>query len=256
MRTGIEIDNLDEQQLFEIAMVVFNINEQADKHPNKITLEADYRNGKNPYWVALLPYLDRIDGMTEDEIPGDQALLYWVEEDVLLRLSEAGLLTYKTKFKTVDDIFETGRSGELPVSYTIELKDKYDEYSKSLIRAAKSKLTVPATLSFARFSNPLVSVQNKELPLKPMRNGTAFDIVVNCLEKHPNEAVTLKSLKESLALTGVTNINEALRKSHFDSTSGLLRSFVESSPQFIKVKPSIDLPLSQLEDIETASNNL
>lgn len=259
------LNALNDQDLLEMAMVIFNINEALDKKSdlknqtkpkNQIELKADYRNHDNPYWVALWPHLTRIDGMTGDEISGRDTILHWGEERLLKKFSNLGILSFNTKTKRVEDIYETGRAGDMPESYTININpDKFAEFSEQVFRAAKSIMKKHAQLGFVNFSTPSVTVESQEYKLKTMRNGNAFDIVMYCYEKHPGNTVTLKDLKNELSLSGVTNINGALRKSHFDTSNGLLRSFVETSPQFIKVHRSIQLPILQFEDIVIASKN-
>lgn len=260
----IMIDDLSEQELLETAMVVFNINqvtqkpEETDKKlaVTHVSLRADYRNPENPYWVALWPSLTHIDGMTEDEIDGRNVMLNWSEESVLERLSKMGVLSYTTRSVRVEDIYETGRAGDMPESYAIHLSaDKYTNFSTQIINAAKNQITIPAQLKFSNFSSPLVIVDGKNYKLRAMRNGIAYDIIMYCYEKHPDTVVTLKTLIHELSLEDVSNISETMRNSVFDNNKGLLRSFVVMSPQFIKISRSIELPILQFEDIVVAGKS-
>lgn len=264
MDIGVTIDNLSEQELLETAMVIFNINqamqilEETNKKPDvtDVSLQADYRNTDNPYWVALWPSLTKMDGMTEEEIDGRNVMLHWNEESVLEHLSEIGVLSFKTRSVRVEDIYETGRAGDMPESYAIHLNaDKYADFSIQIIRAAKNLITIPAQLKFSGFSSPLVVVDGRNYKLRAMRNGNVYDIIMYCYEKHPDTVVTLKTLIQELPLEDVSNISETLRKSIFDSNNGLLRSFAVTSPQLIKIRKSIELPIVQFEDIIAASKS-
>lgn len=241
MSENIALEDLSKEELFEIAMVLFNVNESLHSSPKtkSLTLKADYRNYDNPYWVALWPYLTHIDGMTDDTIEGNDVALFWSEENVLKHLSELGVLSFKPNTVRVEDLFETGRAGVLTESYSLDVNtDRFEKLYKQVTDLAETKLLVPAELSFIKVSTPLITSNEQRYELPAMRDGNAFIIVHYCYENFLGKLVSLEELKKELPISGVTNINQALKNSPFDPNNGTLRAFVESEPKIIKVNKS------------------
>lgn len=111
--------------------------------------------------------------------------------------------------------------------------------------------TLTVSLSFHGSDVPKVTVGDEFLYFKSMRNGNAYALVSFCLNQHPEKLITLDEFKNKykLALEGVTNINQVLKNSPFDKNQGLLRVFVESSPQSLKVKPTINITPEYLDNL-------
>lgn len=133
------------------------------------------------------------------------------------------------------------------------------ELVKILKVLEKHDTTLAISLGFDGSGKPHVTIGEEVLQFKTMRNGHAFNMISYCLKYKPSTPMSLDELKkaEGLKLSGVSNINQALRNSPFDVSDGLLKVFVESSPQSLTVKPTVNVTPEYLDKLrdETLSTN-
>lgn len=128
---------------------------------------------------------------------------------------------------------------------------------KSQQNSAEKEITpesLKAELSFTKISIPNVIVDRKTYIFPTMRDGAPFHIVDYCLRYRVNQQVTINELVSEMKANditahGITNIREELRKSIFGEKQPL-GVFVDSSPQAILVKSTVELNENQLELIK------
>lgn len=105
-----------------------------------------------------------------------------------------------------------------------------------------SAVGITAALSFASISTPQVTIDGVSYSLSPLSDsGVPFRIVDYCLTQKPNQPVSLGELKDGLPLSGVSNINQALKNSCFDRNTGVLKGFITSAPHTITVSAATNL---------------
>jgi hypothetical protein len=264
MKLKYDPKNLDEKTLFDTAMVMQNVKENLaakssslKKYPGckLLRLKADIHNFENDFFLEnyTKPYYDEEDG---EEVAYAYTDLRYVEMGIFGKLLGVGVFKgVNPKTKPEEDFAGLGVMTDMPYLYDIVIDEElFNEYYQLVIEVADSKLTIPAELSFTRISVPVIKADDKSYELSPMRSlGNAFEIIDLCLDKYPNSEVTLDTLSEELDISGIKNLTSALKNSHFDQNTGLLRDFVVSSPNAIIVKPSIPLPKKQLKAIVKAS---
>jgi len=120
-----------------------------------------------------------------------------------------------------------------------------------------SKFEVLAELRVNPMSVPIVTLRNKQYPFKSMRAGKPYTIISYCLENHPNEPIKIDDLKQRLKNngklpSGITNINEIMRKSLFGEGE-ILSDFIDASPQDIMVKTKVLITNKRADEIIEAS---
>jgi len=252
-----ELNQLTKEELFDIAMVLYNIQCIRTKYPqNKVfNLPADLHNFRNEYFQANYvghEYYDEEDGET---VYYAYTELRNQELDALRRLTNNGALRgINIKYRKTEDPAGLGVEYDESACYQLVLdSDKFEAYHRQVMEAAQARILVSANLSFIGVGTPMVAVDTQLYKLSTMRDGNAFEIIDHCLRECPGQEVSLTSLAGSLKLSGVSNINEALKNSLFDRKNGVLRHFVSSSPKAITVNETILLPKPQLENIILAS---
>lgn len=150
--------------------------------------------------------------------------------------------------------------------YLITLNDSFTSYyemieqTEAFHRADVSEPTtskthpMTATLSFENISVPVISIDNEKYRLSSMRDGLPYAIISYCLDKHPNQDISLDSLKSELKAAGIkapglTNLRENIRNSHFGDKKPL-KPFVIVSPKGILVRQTTTLTPQQLDAIK------
>jgi len=124
------------------------------------------------------------------------------------------------------------------------------ELVKILKSLEKQDTTLTISLSIHGSNKPKITFGDEVLYFKTMRDGHAYNFINYCLNNKPSVPVSLKELNKELNIQiGVTNINQALKNSPFDPNDGLLRLFVESSPQALTVKPTINVIPTYLDKL-------
>lgn len=252
-----ELQHLTKHELFDLAMVLYNIQYLRTKHPQKkvLNVAADLHNFQNEYFLANYTGHTYYDEEDDEMVAYEHTDLRNQEIEALRRLVNNGALKgVTTRHRKTEDPAGLGIEYEESHYYQLVLDgDKFGAYYQQVIEAAQARILMSASLSFEGMSTPTVIVNNNTYKLASMRVGNAFNIVSHCLEKSPDKEVSLVHLKETLALSGVLNINEALKNSLFDSKRGLLRCFADSSPKTIVLHKTVQLPKPQLEKIILAS---
>lgn len=248
----------EQSDLLEIAMVLQNMKDELSKQPlsklkskyAEITLKADFRNIKNEYYDTLWRNLDYIDYEEGNEVSGNNVDVRFIEERVFETLTKEKVITeLKTDFEKVPDPVGFGIWEDQSTAYHIKLDlSVFDEAYLDVTDA----IEVEGTLDFINFSNPVLTVKGKKYVFGTMR-GNALEIITHCWENYPNEIVSLEVLLKELKISGVTNLNEAIKNSFFDKRTGLLRQFAQSMSKTILVKKTASLPKRQVEAIALAT---
>lgn len=249
-----EVSKYTQQQLLEVAMVLQNMKVKIDRSLTTVSepqivfirLQADYRN--NEYYTALKPFLNYVDYEEGNEVDGMNVDLREIEGNTFKIIRQQHVLTGEvvTETRKIPDPVGLGILEDEVTSYSMGVNVKKFE---NLYVQIVGQIEIVAELNFIKIGVPLVTANGHSYQLTTMREGKAFDIIKYCLDNAADQEVTLDTLKPVLALGGVSNINEALKGSHFDKHSGLLRHFVQSTPKTIIVKPSSNLPKFALEAI-------
>lgn len=256
----IDLSEFTPQKLLETAMVMQNLQDMAakvaatDKFADRkaIRMEADYRVPANEYLHALTPYYIKYD-VDDGEPYSGYTSLRGVELRTLKMLFVEGIAHFTVHVGDKSYPLGVNMQGSSDYYEAVILTDIFTDFYNQVIKAARAVATVPANLSFINFSTPIVSVDDQGYTLSTMRNGYTFEIIEFCYNEHPGTVVRMPTLKEAISLKGVSSITVALKNSLFDSTKGLLRSFVEVNPQIIRIHKTVQLPLAQLDDIIAAS---
>lgn len=147
--------------------------------------------------------------------------------------------------------------------YILTLKPSFFEYLKAVEMAASfyvaDQIIAPNTgtraeLDFIGITTPVVTIQNTQYRLKSMQTtGTAFNIIAYCLNKRPNQTLTVEELRKGIGASeysnsGIGNINENLRNSLFGKDNPL-SPFIETSTKSILVKSVTQLTDKELEAV-------
>lgn len=248
----------EQSDLLEIAMVLQNMKDELSKQPlskmkskyAELTLKADFRNIKNEYYDTLWRNLDYIDYEEGNEVSGNNVDVRFIEERVFEKLTEEKVITeLKTDYEKVPDPVGFGILEDQSTAYHIKIDlSAFDEAYLDVTDA----IEVEGTLDFINFSNPVLTVKGKKYVFGTMR-GNALEIITHCWENYPNELVSLESLQSELKISGVSNLNEAIKNSFFDKRTGLLRQFAQSMSKTILVKKTASLPKRQVEAIALAT---
>lgn len=248
----------NQSDLLEIAMVLQNMKEELSKLPlsklksnyAEISYKADNRNWENEYYQTLWHTLDYIDYEEGNEVTGNNVALYNIEEAVFDKLKTEKIITeIKTDSEEVPDPVGFGIMENQPVMHHIKIDlSLFDEAYLDVTDA----IEVEATLDFINFSNPVITVNGKKYVFGTMR-GNALEIITHCWENYPNEIVSLEALQKELKISGVANLNEAIKNSFFDKRTGLLRQFAQSMSKTILIKKTASLPKRQVEAIALAT---
>lgn len=112
---------------------------------------------------------------------------------------------------------------------------------------------INAKLRFENISNPVVRAEKIDYELPTMaEDKKPFQIIEYCYERH-GQVVSLQELKEQLKISGVDNIREALKHTHFGYSDGPLKPFIKVSAKTIKFVDKVKLSPGELELIANVS---
>lgn len=255
--------NLSNTDLLDLAMIMQNINDYlikqrrtSAKYPDckLIRLEADMHNFDNEYFLEnyTKPYYDAEDGV---EVAYAYTDLRDTEIDTFSKLIGAGVIMGANAHTESEEVRWGGTFIEQPKYYDIVVDTKiFEDYYKQVTDYAQAKMLVSVELSFIKISTPLLLVNEQSYELPTMRDGSAFIIVHYCYQNFIGKEVLLGTLRDNLPLRGVSNINQALKNSHFDQNNGILRAFVSSQPKIITFNSSAMITQKDLKEVISISN--